>query len=167
MKRAQGFTAVELMVVVAIAAILAMLATPSFSSLFKRYQLDQDVRALESAIYLARSEAMKRGGGVTMAKLACPATTSTEWDCGWTVTANTGGTPVVLKRVDTKEKNNINVTGGSVPLQFDRWGGTAGANPMSFAFQPKGDTSVEFTRNMCLSAGGRIRVTSGATACNT
>ena len=164
MKRFHGFTAVELMVVIAIVAILATLAMPSFASLFKRYQLDQDVRALESAIYLARSEAMKRGGGVTLTKLACPSTTNIEWDCGWTV-ATTSGTPVVLKQVVTKGKNNINASGVTTRATFDRWGGIDAANPMSFSFQPKNDLSVEFTRKMCVSAGGRVRVTSGASEC--
>ena len=162
MKRFHGFTAVELMVVIAIVAILATLALPSFASLIKKFQLERDVRALESTIYVARSEAMKRGGNVRMAKTTCP-TASTEWDCGWTVShVPTGGTALIIKQVNTAQKNNINVNVSGV-VNFDRWGGVNVAR--GFTIQPKNDSSVEMSREVCISSGGRVRVAVGADSC--
>ena len=47
-RRFRGFTAIELMVTVAIAAILAALAAPSFSSLTERWQVRQAADDLRS-----------------------------------------------------------------------------------------------------------------------
>lgn len=64
-----GFTAIELMVVVSIVAILAALATPSFTPLIERWRVRSAAEDLTSTIYYARSEAIKRGGGITVEAL--------------------------------------------------------------------------------------------------
>ena len=62
----QGFTAIELMVVVSIVAILAALAAPSFTPLIERWRVRSAIEHLTSTLYFARSEAIKRGGGITI-----------------------------------------------------------------------------------------------------
>ncbi len=49
-----GFTLLELMIVVAIAAILAVLAAPDISSLMPRYRLNRTVREFADNVQLAR-----------------------------------------------------------------------------------------------------------------
>lgn len=56
-----GFTLVELVVVIAMIAVLATFATPSFIAWHMRDQIDARARALMSTLILARSEAIKRG----------------------------------------------------------------------------------------------------------
>ena len=63
---ARGFTAIELMVTIGIAAILAALAAPSFTGLMERWRVRQAAEGLQSTLYYARSEAIKRGGNVVM-----------------------------------------------------------------------------------------------------
>ena len=85
----RGFTAIELMVVVAIMAVLAALAAPSFTPLMEGWRVRQATEALQSTIFYARSEAIKRGGNVAIQKLpnntggCTTATTNQAWDCGW------------------------------------------------------------------------------------
>ncbi len=52
-----GFTLVELSVVLAVMAIVATFATPSFVAWHLRDQVDARARALMSTLVLARSEA--------------------------------------------------------------------------------------------------------------
>jgi type IV fimbrial biogenesis protein FimT len=59
----RGFTAIELMVTVAILAVLAGIAAPSFNPIIERWRVRQVSEELQSTLYFARSEAVKRGGG--------------------------------------------------------------------------------------------------------
>lgn len=82
LNRYKGFTLIELMVTILIAAILMMIAVPSF----RNYQANQQVRStaqgLVLALDIARSEAIKRGTGVTA--IVAPVS-GTDWSSGWTV----------------------------------------------------------------------------------
>jgi len=80
----KGFTLVELMVVVAIFAILATMAAPSFTSVFDRYRVKRAADTLSAFLINTKSEAIKRNATVrTVFK-----STSTSWCAGMT-TANT------------------------------------------------------------------------------
>jgi type IV fimbrial biogenesis protein FimT len=78
---APGFTLVELLVVLAIAAILLAMAVPGFRALIQNLQLTTAVNDLFSAINLARSEAIKRGGRVNLTTVK----PDSNWENGWVV----------------------------------------------------------------------------------
>jgi type IV fimbrial biogenesis protein FimT len=63
-KRECGFTLIELMVVVALAAIVLALAAPSFSGLLERRRLEGAAAELGTDIQYARSEAVQRNRNV-------------------------------------------------------------------------------------------------------
>ena len=67
-RKSPGFTLVELSVVLAVMAIIATFATPSFVAWHLRDQVDARARALVSMLSLARSEAVKRGARVTLCR---------------------------------------------------------------------------------------------------
>ncbi|MDP3330641.1 MAG: GspH/FimT family pseudopilin [Methylococcaceae bacterium] len=78
----QGFTLIELMVTISIAAILLGVAIPSFTSTITSNRLTTNANELVTALNLARSEAIKRGQQVTVRRKG---TTNTQWESGWDV----------------------------------------------------------------------------------
>lgn len=73
-----GFTLIELLLVMAVLAIVAALAGPSFSELIASQRERAAASALYESLILARSEAIKRNTTVTL--------TTTDLAQGWTVT---------------------------------------------------------------------------------
>ena len=78
----RGFTAVELVVVIAIVTVLAALALPDLSNLLVNQRLRSAGTDLMSSLIVARSEAIKRNGPVEIR----PAS-GTDWTQGWIVSA--------------------------------------------------------------------------------
>lgn len=90
--RQRGFSLIELMVVVAMVAIFASLAAPSFSNFVVGQRVKTTAYDLATSLLLARSEALKRNQTVTVA----PTDTTAGWAGGWQVVANkTLGTDTV------------------------------------------------------------------------
>jgi type IV fimbrial biogenesis protein FimT len=86
-----GVTLIELMVTVAIAAILISIAVPSFESIVRRNRIAAATNLLVQSLHLARSEAVRRGRDV----VACPSESvndaapkcdsSAVWTDGWVI----------------------------------------------------------------------------------
>jgi type IV fimbrial biogenesis protein FimT len=82
-----GFTLIELMVVVAIAALLQSLAAPAFRGFVNSMRLTAAVNSLFTSLLLARSEAIKRNGRAVVCKSASgdACVSSGNWEQGWIV----------------------------------------------------------------------------------
>lgn len=101
MKRSRGFTLIELMITLALAAIILTLAVPGFQDIIRNNRAATQANELVTALGLARSEAVKRGARVSL----CPSTNQAtctggmDWSNGWIVfldtAANDGAAPVV------------------------------------------------------------------------
>jgi len=85
----QGFTLIELMVAVAIAGILLAVGVPSFAEAVKESRISSQYNTMVGSLYLARSEAVKGPGQVTV----CPRKTKgsslcggkSDWVNGWLI----------------------------------------------------------------------------------
>jgi type IV fimbrial biogenesis protein FimT len=96
MRKAQtGFTIIELMVTLALAAIVLMAAVPSFTQIIKSNRLTTNVNDLVYAISLARSEALKSGGASVCASSDGTACDNALWKQGWIVFTDLNGDCVV------------------------------------------------------------------------
>jgi type IV fimbrial biogenesis protein FimT len=88
-----GFTLIELMIVIAIIGIVLAIAVPAFAEIVKKSRISSLSQDLYGAIAYTRSEAIKRGGGVTLCKSADNATcgtTGVTWSNGWIVRTTSG-----------------------------------------------------------------------------
>ena len=161
--RQAGFTMIELMVVVAIVAILAALALPSFQQSIRSNRVATTTNEVLASLSLARTEAIK-GIGVSG---VCPSTdgtncaNSTNWGAGWVVwrtdATATGTVRTVVRYV--QQKAGTVVTGPAAGISFNVQGRSVagasqvGVNPESAS------TPVRCVR---LSATGQARVVQGA-----
>ncbi len=86
-----GVTLLELMIVLSIIAVLGTLAVPSFSNLMHDSGRTAAVNSFVHSLYLARSEAIKRGQVVALCKSSdgkqCT-NKAPDWSGGWMVFVN-------------------------------------------------------------------------------
>lgn len=78
--KTQGFTLIELMVVLALAAIIATFAVPSFQSAMARQKLNLAASDLLVSVMQARSEAIKNNRRAIVQPID-----STNWSRGWLI----------------------------------------------------------------------------------
>ncbi len=86
--RSRGFTLLELMITIVVAAILVAIALPSFRDLIHRNQVSSASNALLASLSYARTEAITRGQIVSMcpgSKASGCTSGSTIYDTGWIV----------------------------------------------------------------------------------
>jgi type IV fimbrial biogenesis protein FimT len=86
-RRAFGFTMIEMLMTIAIAAILTALAVPSFRYITNANRIASELNGLLGDLQLARSQAIKDGRTVTVCQSSdgSSCTNSTSWQDGWIV----------------------------------------------------------------------------------
>lgn len=89
MSRARGFGLIELLITMAIVAVLATIAVPSFAAMLERMRLTSSVNDYVAAIHGARSNAVREGRIV----MVCPASddgrcedSAAAYGKGWLIT---------------------------------------------------------------------------------
>ncbi len=89
--RAGGFTLVELMVVLAVLAILTTVVVPSMRSMYLQETSTTQTLDFVASLNYTRNEAIKRGAPVIMCKSDDGATCNSDsnWQQGWIVFADT------------------------------------------------------------------------------
>lgn len=119
MKKISGFTLIELMITLAIVAIVASLGTPSLRQFIQNAKINTATNDLVSALHVARTQAIREG----QFGCVCPSSTASDavpaclavsvnnpWEQGWIAFLDSTGnctfeaaTDVLLKVKDTSE----------------------------------------------------------------
>jgi type IV fimbrial biogenesis protein FimT len=101
-----GFTLIELLVTVSIVAILITLALPPMRTLIQTQHVKAGASDLQTALYFARSEALKRAADVDVVPVA------DDWKGGWTVLL-ADGTVLRTQRALNRQLASMAVTAGT------------------------------------------------------
>lgn len=169
----RGFTLVELIVTIALVAILSTLAIPSFSEMLRQWRRDSATRELSTSLQLARSESIKTSRQIVM----CPSTNGTacvagtEWRNGWMVYVDDGaGTQSnannqvyntnerILKVVSAQAGvATLTSTGGVQLMQFLP-NGIVGSATTTFTVTPSGASAATKVDKITISRVGRVSV---------
>jgi prepilin-type N-terminal cleavage/methylation domain-containing protein len=153
----QGFTAIELMVVVLLVAIFTALALPSFKSTFDRYRVDTAASEVTNALQFARSEAIRTRGSITVGSLCGEA--ETDWSCGIAV-LDANKNP--LKTIPKTDFKGVTVTPtGTPPVTYVALG-YINSGDGAIHLSPSDQSFEEATYHdiVCLSPGGDTHVIS-------
>ncbi len=121
--RAKGFTLVELMTVIGIVAIMAAIAFPNFTSTMRSNRVATSSNELLATLALARSEAVRSGGGGVCASDNGTGCSGDDWNAGWIVWTDGNGNRVkdgdepVIRYVEGNPK--LLVTSSTGTMTFD------------------------------------------------
>lgn len=89
-KSSSGFTLLELLIAIAILAILMAVAAPNLSDSIRSNRVQTELRQLAGAVALARSEAAMRGTPVSICRSVDGASCGGSWSDGWLVFVDAG-----------------------------------------------------------------------------
>ena len=109
--RIAGFTLIELLITVTIVGILAKLAVPAMQQMILAQNVRSATGDLQTALYYARSEAIKRASNVDIVP------TSGDWKSGWVVQLSGGGT--VLRQHDAVGTQLSSMAGTTITYRSD------------------------------------------------
>ena len=168
-----GFTLVEVMVTAAVAAILVCLGTPSFMGLMTRHAAIDRAEALQDAVRVGRTEAMKRGGPVILCRTAAADTARCAGGGGswqtWLLFADANrsgdfdnGDAVV--RQQAAASNRLAVTSAAASIRFESTGiAHSDAGVTVFELGPAGGATA--LQRVCVNPRAEVVVIAGDATC--
>lgn len=165
---AKGLTLIELMIVIAIIAIISSLAAPSFNDLLRRQQVSGEANILFSLAYLARTEAIKRNSVVTICKSNNANQCGGTWSDGWIVfqdddkdgSRDVGEILISSGAIGNNYQLTWTAFGSNNYIRFTQNGLTLAQNG-TFKLCPD-DNDVRFARAVVISKTARVRMTKDA-----
>ena len=175
-KRSVGFSLIELMIVIAIAAILATLAAPSFIATTQRFRSLSESSSFASDLQYARSEAIKQGLPVTLCSSSDGSTcaASNNWHFGWIIFSDPAATQTatpgsILRKQKSWVGTDTFVANSAISaITYNRDGfrslpsSSAGPVTVTLHTSPANNNA---TRCITVSATGRLRTLSYGTEC--
>jgi type IV fimbrial biogenesis protein FimT len=130
--KSAGFTLIEVMVVVAVIAIVTMLGLPSYRAWIQNSQIYNSAESVQNGLQRAKAEAVARNVNVAFSLLG----TNPNWVSSWTITdVSTGAT--IESRIGGEGSKNVTAIGyatdgtSAKTITFTNLGGVAVNAPAS------------------------------------
>ena len=153
--RAQsGFTLVELMVVIAVLAILASIGIPGFQGIVAENRATSAANELLATLQFARSAAIAQSRPVTVRP------TNDDWNGGWVVEMNENGDLLVLR--ESSALHPSVVIDKESQLTFSSTGTLVGQT-ITPPFVLQVNSGPGASRAICMTLGGSSKVIRGET----
>jgi type IV fimbrial biogenesis protein FimT len=176
-----GFTLIELMIAVAVLGVLVAVGIPSFSKLIAENRMAGVTNEFTASLQLARSEAVRRGGTVSVRSVSGAETFQTGWNVfaetassGSTGTYDTGDTYVqqastvggktVISRTDSSWAVDTS-SSARMYIAFNSRGALASGAAAYFRLCDSGNTSIK-GRGVSVSVTGRVTLESTTLTCS-
>ncbi len=186
MRKMRGFTLLEVLVVLAIVAILTTLAAPSLKFLIQSNAMSSAVNTFLSDLRYARTESIKRSGYVVLCRSDAPESASPTcgtgtgpggngWVSGWIIfhDLDNSGTraatePILRIQTPLTTLDSINESGTPAnKFRFTPTGRLSLSSATSMQFGG-GDFPNTAQRVVCVNLGGRGRIAGdGLSSCGT
>ncbi|HMN44084.1 MAG TPA: GspH/FimT family pseudopilin [Povalibacter sp.] len=145
--RSAGITLLEMMMTLTIVAILGGLAVPGFTGMIRDNERTTAVNSFVHALYLARSEAIKRGRIVSLCKSSNGSTCNNgaaAWSEGWMVFVNDDAD-------DLPQRDD----GEDILMVYQGWSnGSITSNRLAYSFRAYNQGVVNGTLLFCDARGG-------------
>lgn len=149
LKFSMGFTLTELLIVLTIVGILASMAVPSFQSMIHNQRVKSASFELFASLMVARSEAIKRNGDVTITPVSVGS-----WQAGWQITSSDG---IVLRNHPALA--GVVVSGAPATLTYKRTGRLSASPSIQLDVDPADSTYI---RCITIELSGLPRTAKGA-----
>lgn len=166
----RGFTLVELLITVAILAIIVTMALPSFSSTLRSNRVTTQANGMVAALASARAESVVRSRHVTIcaadvAAEGLPAACgeASDWSKGWVIFVDTAtGAPTAIDAASVIQigegNDRTDVSTNVAYLRFSPRGDTTSAST-EFVVAPDADCSGDQRRRIQINRMGRASMT--------
>lgn len=163
----QGFTLLELMVAIAVAAILISVSAPSFRTIIQNNRIVGQSNQLVTAFQLARSEALKRNTTFVVCSSADGKACGGNWTDGWLVAEDSAGvgsasvTVANVIRVWAAPEGDLAITNAPGFVRFLPRGAVDRSVGTDYPLDPNivlsiTDSTVE--RALCVAPTGRVAI---------
>lgn len=150
-----GFTLMELLLGIAVLAILTTMALPAFTQFIQNNKLASEANEMVASFQFARSEALKRGLPVQICSSKDGTACDGNWNQGWMAMVDPGGTEEEIIRVWTASDDAFEFTPTSGIVSFEPNGFSTGNAAQQFDMLLSGCTT-DNARRVLIERTGRV-----------